>query len=154
MNRQLAKTIGQAARAARKAQKLTQEDAAERVGVSVEFYARIERGISLPSIATFAGIVSALGVSADALLGRQPIALPATPPTSWMPPREEDPPEIRRILRRLRKARSSTLRLVSMLVRTLENPTESNSEVYSNPGNGHEHELCGQMAAMSDPGVG
>ncbi|MEM9491193.1 MAG: helix-turn-helix transcriptional regulator, partial [Myxococcota bacterium] len=63
MNRELAKSIGVAARQARKALHLTQEDAAERINVSSEFYARIERGTSLPSIITFARIVSTLGVS-------------------------------------------------------------------------------------------
>ncbi len=70
MNKELAKTIGIAARAQREYLHWTQADVAERLSVSVEFYARIERGTSLPSILTFARIVSALGVSADALLGR------------------------------------------------------------------------------------
>ncbi|MCG8418158.1 MAG: helix-turn-helix domain-containing protein [Proteobacteria bacterium] len=128
MNRELAKSIGGAARTARKALQLTQEDAAERINVSVEFYARIERGTSLPSIATFARIVSALGVSADTLLGREPAPAPAVPASSWMIPPPSDSPEIRRLLRRLRKARASTLRLVSMLTKELERADASNEE--------------------------
>ncbi|ACY19300.1 helix-turn-helix domain-containing protein [Haliangium ochraceum] len=120
MNKDLAKTIGRAAREARTALQLTQEDAAERIHVSVEFYARIERGKSLPSIGTFARIVSALGVSADALLGaRPPIAtVAAGMPALWTPPSES--PEMRRLSRRLRKARPATLRLVSLLVKEIE----------------------------------
>ncbi len=124
MDKDLAKSIGAAARHARKSLELTQEDAAERIGVSAEFYARIERGNALPSVPTFARIAAALGVSADVLLGlrrsgdsdrggdAQPAWAAASPPS--------DSPEIRRLLRRLRKATPATLRLVTMLVKELE----------------------------------
>lgn len=121
MNKQLAKSIGKAAREARKALKLTQEDAADRIKVSVEFYARIERGNSLPSILTFARIVSALGVSADLLLGRQPVITHhVVESTAWSAEPPTDSPDIRRLMRRLRKARSSTVRLVNLMVKELE----------------------------------
>lgn len=124
MDKELAQSIGVAAREARKALELTQEDAAERIGVSAEFYARIERGNALPSVPTFARISAALGVSADILLGLnkneeyelnsegQPGWAAAAPPT--------DSPEIRRLVRRLRKASPTTLRIVTMLVKELE----------------------------------
>lgn len=125
MDKELAKSIGAAAREARRALELTQEDAAERIGVSAEFYARIERGNALPSVPTFARIAAALGISADALLGlrqvddeperdvdSQPAWASASPPS--------DSPEIRRLVRRLRKASPATLRLVTMLVKELE----------------------------------
>jgi transcriptional regulator with XRE-family HTH domain len=124
MDKELAKSIGAAAREARKSLELTQEDAAEKIGVSAEFYARIERGNALPSVPTFARIAAALGVSADTLLGLrppdvservsddQPAWAAASPPS--------DSPEIRRLLRRLRKASPATLRLVTMLVKELE----------------------------------
>lgn len=130
MQKELARTIGAAARQARKNLQLTQEDAAERINVSVEFYARIERGNSLPSIITFARIVSALGVSADALLGRGPIIAPSIiGPGSWMTNPPSDNAEIRRIVRRLRKASPSTLRLVNLLVKELERQPPANQEV-------------------------
>jgi transcriptional regulator with XRE-family HTH domain len=119
MNRELAKSIGTAARTARKALQLTQEDAAERIDVSVEFYARIERGISLPSILTFARIVSALGVSADVLLG-QPQASLIPAGTAWTPAPPDDSQEIRRVMRRLRRAHPGTLRLVSLILKEIE----------------------------------
>ncbi|MCG8421897.1 MAG: helix-turn-helix domain-containing protein [Proteobacteria bacterium] len=122
MEKELAQSIGQAARQARKSLELTQEDAAERIGVSAEFYARIERGHALPSVPTFARIVAALGVSADTLLGLRPErperrgdVVPnwtASPPT--------DSPEVRRLVRRLRRASPATLRLVTLLVKELE----------------------------------
>lgn len=124
MDKQLAESIGAAAREARKVLELTQEDAAERIGVSAEFYARIERGNALPSVPTFARIAAALGVSADTLLGlrksehNHEAALPAPNWTKAAPPSES--PEIRRLLRRLRKASPATLRLVTLLVKELE----------------------------------
>jgi len=120
MNKELAKSIGSAARQARKELKLTQEDVADRILVSVEFYARIERGNSLPSIITFARIVSVLGVSADALLGRQPAHTTAPSEGLWAPEPPVDGPEIRRVVRRLRQASPSTVRLVNLLIKELE----------------------------------
>ena len=126
MDKELAESIGTAARSARTSLKLTQEDAAERIGVSAEFYARIERGNALPSVPTLARISTSLGVSADGLLGRTapegegrrvPLPVPAQPP-ALAPPM--DAPELRRLARRLRKASPATLRLVALLVKELE----------------------------------
>lgn len=115
MNKELAKTIGSAARIARKALRLSQEDVAERIDVSVEFYGRIERGASLPSILTFVRIVHALNTSADYLLGSEAFA---TKEAFLRAP--EEAPEIRRLLRRLRKAKPLALRFVSLLLKELE----------------------------------
>lgn len=123
MNKDLAKSIGSAARQARTALELTQEDAAERIEVSVEFYARIERGNSLPSVPTLARLAGVLGVSADALLGRT-VFVPGGGP-SWMhvaPP--ADGPEVRRVMRMLRRASPGTLRLVTMLLKEIERHTQ------------------------------
>ena len=76
-DRDLAQQIGNVARAVRKARGLTQEDAAERLGVTAEFYARIERGYSLPSTASLAQMVTTLDVSADVLIGKRPLAAAA-----------------------------------------------------------------------------
>lgn len=128
MKTELAKTIGSEARKARKALQLTQADAADRVGVSYEFYARIERGKSLPSIGTFVRISSALGVSADAMLGtRLPWESAAINP-SWTPEPPDDSPELRRLIRRLRKAPSSTLRLMTMVAKKLRSCDCSDSD--------------------------
>ena len=153
MNKQLAKSIGAAAREARKALHLTQEDAAERINVSVEFYARIERGTSLPSIGTFARMVPALGVSADALLGRLTAAAQSAQASgvgmSWAPAPPSDGPEVRRLIRRLRKARSSTLRLVAMLVKELDDAVASNEQTVTGdhtPANEAASELTNETA--------
>ncbi len=128
----LAQTIGRTAREARKALQLTQEDAAERIAVSVEFYARIERGKSLPSIATFARIVAALGVSADAMLGAGvPRSLAGDgQAATWLPKPPDDSPELRRLIRRLRQARPSAVRVVGMVLKELETDA-SNDQVAS-----------------------
>lgn len=121
VDKELAECIGAAARGARVALKLTQEDAAERIGVSAEFYARIERGNALPSVPTLARICSALGVSADVLLGRTEVArIKEPPPAKWSPAPPSDSPEIRRLVRRLRRASPATLRLVTLLIKELE----------------------------------
>ncbi|WP_428262771.1 helix-turn-helix transcriptional regulator [Haliangium sp.] len=136
MNEALAKTIGRAAREARKALALTQEDAAERIDVSLEFYARIERGKSLPSIGTFTRIVSALGVSADTLIDNRVVTGTAQGGSSaWAPAPPDDSPELRRLTRRLRKARPATLRLVTLLVKEMESaPVNDEVACAADPG--------------------
>ncbi len=123
MDRDLAQSIGTAARTARLALQLTQEDAAERIGVSVEFYSRIERGTALPSLTTLVRITVVLNVSADVLIGLKKVKDEgehvAVPP-AMLPSREEEAPEIRRILRRLRKASPGTRRLVNTLLKEIE----------------------------------
>ena len=61
-------TMGDRIKEVRRKQKLTQEQLAERLGVSVEFVGQIERGIKLPSMQVFIKLVEALNVSADYLL--------------------------------------------------------------------------------------
>ena len=122
MDDKLAKTIGLAAKAARQARDLTQEDAADAVGVSSEFYARIERGKTLPSTPTLASIASALDVSADVLLG-----LDDSPPRKQKPVALGDRTS-RLVMRRLRDVRPSTMRLVNLLLREVETSTRARSK--------------------------
>ncbi|HEY5374160.1 MAG TPA: helix-turn-helix transcriptional regulator [Polyangiaceae bacterium] len=119
MQTDLGKTIGQAARHARAALDLTQADAAERIGISTEFYARIERGGAMPSVPTLAKMAEELDIAVDTLLGRGSNSPPSrskltrarTPNQS-----KQESPELRRLFRRLRGAPQKTLRLVSLLV--------------------------------------
>jgi transcriptional regulator with XRE-family HTH domain len=90
--------IGKAARAARLKLKLTQEDIAERVGLTPEVYGRLERGAMLPSTPTLTKIRVALGLSADLLVGLVEREATQTQPA----PDEELTPEIRRLLRLVR----------------------------------------------------
>jgi transcriptional regulator with XRE-family HTH domain len=107
VHQSLAKTIGEAARAARTARGLSQADAAEAVGISLEFYGRIERGGTLPSTPTLRSISEALGVSADALLGlgKRPLR----------DMRGSLTPDLNRLLRRLRRAKPRKVRLLATL---------------------------------------
>lgn len=120
MDKKLAESIGTSARDARVDLELTQEDAAELIGVSAEFYARIERGNALPSVPTLARICSSLGVSADVLLGRVVRGAEAAVGIKWQSQPPSEAPEVRRLVRRLRQASPATLRLVTMLVKELD----------------------------------
>jgi len=66
---EIAIQIGKAAREARLKLKLTQADVAERVNLVAEVYGKIERGVMLPSAPTLIKLRTALGVTADYLMG-------------------------------------------------------------------------------------
>lgn len=114
MDAKLAAQIGQALQRARKSQKLSQAEVAERLDKSPEFYGRLERGGTLPSIETLADLVRVLGVGADVLLGNA-----GAPPAAKVP-REELTAKERLVLRRLRRATPRALRLVTLLLGELE----------------------------------
>ena len=61
-------TMGDRIKEARKNQRLTQEQLAERLDISVEFVGQIERGLKLPSMQVFIKLAETLNVSADYLL--------------------------------------------------------------------------------------
>ena len=118
MDKDVAVAIGNAARHARDARKLTQQQVAERIGVSVEFYSRMERGLAHPSLDTFLRMLDALGVRADTLLGldavhaASPAAVPMTSP--------DDPRDVRRVVAALQKLPASVSRFVAALLREFE----------------------------------
>ena len=114
MDKDLAVTLGNAARQARKARNLTQARVAEQLDVSVEFYSRIERGLAHPSTETFVRMLSVLSVSADTLFGLDVAGGAGPEARALILP--EDSPEVRRVVEILRTARPSTLRLVGALL--------------------------------------
>ena len=61
-------SMGDRIKEARKNKKLTQEQLAEKLDLSVEFISNIERGIRLPSMPVFIKMIELLDVSADYLL--------------------------------------------------------------------------------------
>ncbi|MFY0574185.1 helix-turn-helix domain-containing protein [Cystobacter fuscus] len=110
--------IGAAAREARKRAKLTQEDVAERLGFAPEVYGRMERGVTMPSVPTLKKICQALGVTASSLLAVETMKPPAR--SASRQAKQEDSPEIRRLLRRLRtlsKPQLDAIRIVANLMR-------------------------------------
>ncbi|GAB6122330.1 helix-turn-helix domain-containing protein [Dysgonomonas termitidis] len=50
---------------ARKNARLTQQELASRIGVNKSYISRIEKGLIVPSVATFYRIVNALGLSVE-----------------------------------------------------------------------------------------
>lgn len=121
MDKALAQSIGNAAREARRSLQLTQEDAAERIGVSVEFYSRIERGAALPSLTTFVRMAHVLNVSSDVMIGRRPSGeSEAQVAPNLLPSQREERAEVRRVIRRLRHASPGTLRFVALLLKEME----------------------------------
>ncbi|HWN71963.1 MAG TPA: helix-turn-helix transcriptional regulator [Haliangium sp.] len=102
-------------RAARLRARLTQAGVAEKLGMNDEVYARYERAKMWPGIDKLCRLCDILGCSADSLLGTDEAAPgPAETPVS------EGSPAVRRVLRRLRKARPRTVRLVSRMLNDLE----------------------------------
>jgi transcriptional regulator with XRE-family HTH domain len=116
MSKKLQRTLGAAARNARKSRGLTQEQVAERLDVTVEFYGRIERSVAWPSIRVFACMVSVLGTSADTLLDIDLAQAPKPAPVT----RAGDLPEIRELMAFVRKGGPDAVRLVENLVRGIE----------------------------------
>jgi transcriptional regulator with XRE-family HTH domain len=117
MDNRLAAALGSAARGARGRAGLTQADVAERVGIAPEVYGRMERGRIFPSVETLRRLCLVLDVSSDVLLG---LAGPGQlPGVSEPPPRYDAPPEVRRLMRRLRRLDERQLRLVGLLAAEL-----------------------------------
>lgn len=61
-------SIGRNIRKFRQAQKLRQEDLAEKAGLSVNYIGALERGEKYPSLETFIVIANVLNVTSDMLL--------------------------------------------------------------------------------------
>lgn len=119
---ELARTIGKQLAKARSALGLTQEEAAERIGITVEYYARMERGQAMPSLHTFAQITIALEVSSESLLGLGEITPRAieAPPAWFSVPQTEDSKQLRRLFRRLRRVPPEIIKSVEGVVKELE----------------------------------
>lgn len=95
---------------------MTQEDAAEHIGVTVEFYARIERGNALPGMETFVCMAIAFQVGADVLLGLAVNEEAQQILKEFAAKQTKDPPKVRRTIRKLRQAaKQSGLDIVSIL---------------------------------------
>jgi transcriptional regulator with XRE-family HTH domain len=98
MNEMLAKTVGQAARAARERLGFTQAHVAEMVGIVPVVYNRLENARMLPSVPTLVLLCEALRSPADELLGRTQPALGGKARLA-----QEDPPSLRQLLSLARK---------------------------------------------------
>jgi transcriptional regulator with XRE-family HTH domain len=115
----LATTIGEALKRARTQRSWSQAETAERAGIAVEVYGRLERGRIVPMATTLVRLAVALGASTDSLVGlgmpnHEPLVLEADAPEgkgSLLKRREA-----RRLLRRLDAASPRTLQLLDLLL--------------------------------------
>jgi transcriptional regulator with XRE-family HTH domain len=112
--------LGAASRAARVRMGLTQADVAERIGMASEVYGRLERGHMLPSVQNLRRLCVVLHVPPHELLGLGE-DLSAPPPAkdkaapNAAKPREDDTPEMRRLMRNLRKLSPVQLKLMNLV---------------------------------------
>lgn len=113
---ELAKRIGVSARTARLRAKLTQANVAELIGVASEVYGRMERGAVRPSVETLRKMSLALGIATDELLG-----LIESGSSAQRPVADEEPPELRHLIRRIRALDLSCRRLIAVLTHVLGN---------------------------------
>ncbi|CAM4202536.1 helix-turn-helix transcriptional regulator [Corallococcus exiguus] len=123
MEQRLATLIGNAVRVARQRLELTQADVAERVGIATEVYGRLERGHMLPSVRTLRKLCLVLSCSSDVLLGLSATAAvteDGAPQVAEDPPEYRERPEVRRLLRTVRKLDSPRLRLLGQVAHALE----------------------------------
>ncbi|MEM9491579.1 MAG: helix-turn-helix domain-containing protein, partial [Myxococcota bacterium] len=116
----MANRIGKLARKARVSLGLTQEDAAERLGVTVEFYARIERGSAQPSLRTLIRMAVAFELSTDYLIGLSDEEEAPRVVQRYLAREPDDPPELKRLIRRLRQGNPGFVELVAILVRSIQ----------------------------------
>ncbi|HYO53359.1 helix-turn-helix transcriptional regulator [Archangium sp.] len=113
----LSKSLGDTAREARQRAGLTQADVAEHIGVATEVYGRLERGLLMPSVPTLRRLCLALNLPADALL-----SLGSAQPPAWADPSplpENEGPQMRRLMRHVRKLSPAQLRALSLVAATL-----------------------------------
>ena len=130
VNEKLNTVFGAAARAARLRLGLTQADVAERVGIAMEVYSRMERGRMLPRAQTLRRLCDVLAVSSDTLLGVGSGSAQVSPQAS---PRQEDSLELRRLVRTLRDLEPRQLKAVARVVRTVVSVMPPKSASGSSP---------------------
>ncbi len=117
----LAATFAKELRAARRTLGWTQAELAEQVGIAIEVCGRLERGRVLPRADTLVRLAAALRVSTDSLLGIPPATGSSAERAAAEPQVPYgDPPELRRLVRRLRSQPRRTVRLLDALVSSLQ----------------------------------
>lgn len=115
----LAANVGELAREARIRAGLTQADVAERVGLATEVYGRLERGRMLPSVPSLRRLCIALRMPSDSLLGLNTGEVPTWAAEST-PEESDEVPELRRLMRTLRKLDGTQLKLIGLVASALQ----------------------------------
>jgi transcriptional regulator with XRE-family HTH domain len=116
----LAANVGEIARQARLRAGLTQADVAERVGLATEVYGRLERGRMLPSVPSLRRLCIALRMPSDTLLGLNTGEVPTWAAEAAPPEEFDEVPELRRLMRTLRKLEGSQLKLIGLVASALQ----------------------------------
>ncbi|QRN98291.1 helix-turn-helix transcriptional regulator [Archangium violaceum] len=116
----LAANVGEIARQARLRAGLTQADVAERVGLATEVYGRLERGRMLPSVPSLRRLCIALRMPSDTFLGLNTGEVPTWAAESAPPEEFDESPELRRLMRTLRKLEGSQLKLIGLVAAALQ----------------------------------
>jgi transcriptional regulator with XRE-family HTH domain len=120
-HRSLAATFARQLKAARCAAGLTQAEVAERVGIAVEVFWRLERGRALPRADTLARLAASLNVSTDTLLGLDGASTSTSVPMAAEPVATyAGRPEMRRLMRRLERAPARAVRLLAAFVSAMQ----------------------------------
>lgn len=80
--------VGRRIQERRKQKRLTREQLAQAVCISVQAVSRWENGESMPNIGTFPALCKTLGASADARMGNHPTSNPVHPVHMYLLPRK------------------------------------------------------------------
>ncbi|WNG40870.1 helix-turn-helix transcriptional regulator [Archangium minus] len=116
----LAANVGEIAREARQRAGLTQADVAERVGLATEVYGRLERGRMLPSVPSLRRLCIALRTPSDIFLGLNTGEVPTWVAESAPSEEYDEVPELRRLMRTLRKLDAAQLKLIGLVAAALQ----------------------------------
>jgi transcriptional regulator with XRE-family HTH domain len=110
-------TLGNAARLARGRAGLTQAEVADGMGVAPEVYGRMERGHMLPSVPSLLRLCMTLRSAPDELMGFSPAPSPleSARRASKVPGDLDDTPDIRRLLRYLKRLDPRRVKLISQV---------------------------------------
>jgi transcriptional regulator with XRE-family HTH domain len=122
----LARHLGAVAREARRKAGLTQEEAAEHMGLVTEVYGRLERGHMLPSLPTLLRLCRALALDANPLLG-----FSSSRPPPWLEREaraEKEPPAVRRLLRTARQLTPRQLTALRFVASAMLKPGDARKE--------------------------
>jgi transcriptional regulator with XRE-family HTH domain len=117
---ELARTLGKQMAKARRTLDITQEEAAERIGITVEYYGRVERGRALPSLFMFVRISTALQVSTDSLLNLGDLRSVPMPPAWFSAPEPGEDKRLGRLLRHLRRRPPEVIAFMETILAPLE----------------------------------
>ena len=114
MRRELGLAIGGELKRARDRDRFSQDEGAERLGITREHYNRLERGTKLPSLELLVKIHRSFDIAFEILGGR------SLPMVAERPPGLEASPEVRRLVNLTRSMPATQVRLLIRLALNLK----------------------------------